>query len=115
MRDEEVHDRPGLVRKRARSIILRRLLTMFVVVYMVATTAIVVITLTAVVSCTDPDGDCAKRGLKAQERAINELIRATQVRADLTREIVVAAAACAQHHDTVNAIQRCVDEKIKEK
>lgn len=126
MLEDEFEGRPELVKKRARAFMLERFLIGIVAMYMLFTSSVVTVlavngymdrqtgntTLEELVSCTSPEGECYQRGQENQAKAVQALIQASSDRHEVTREIVIAAAACAQDNDTVREIRACVDDEL---
>lgn len=126
MLGDEFEGRPELVKKRARAFMLERFLIGIVAMYMLFTSSVVTVlavngymdrqtgntTLEELVSCTSPEGECYQRGQENQAKAVQALIQASSDRHEVTREIVIAAAACAQDNDTVREIRACVDDEL---
>lgn len=119
---DEFLDRPELIHKRARVIMMQRFVqgAWFTIV-------LVVIGLLAwnlhstneiqhfAASCTAPQGSCFRQSVARQQEIIRILKEDRHQQDIVTRRIVVAAAACADHPgiDSVPDITRCVDQQLK--
>lgn len=97
----EFETHPELVKKRARSILLTRILISIVLLY-----AFVILTLVgvnaivsfasrhALLDCTTPAGKCYQEGQKRTGEFLAGLNKASDNRAAITREVVKEAAYC---------------------
>lgn len=121
--EDEFQERPALVRQRVRVEILDRVWKAVLLIFVIL--ALGISAVNAVVSidyrqrlldCTVPEGQCAQEGQERTAEAIQSLIQAGLDREEITRQVVVAAAACADQAgvDTEEEIQKCVDKKMEE-
>lgn len=115
----EFEDRPELVKKRARALIVQRLAAAALAVFVIASltltayNAIVgIATRAALLDCTTPGGQCYQEGQKRTAEAIRQLVEANEAGEVTTREIVILAADCADNPgvDTADEIEACVGE-----
>ncbi len=110
---DEHYDRPDLVKKRTRVIIMDRLWRTFLSVVMLITIGILIYDVTVaaatrekIADCTTPNGECYQRG---EERTGEVLID--------VGEIVRLTMACADKAgvQTEEEIQRCVEKGLEER
>lgn len=121
MRENEFEDRPELIAKRARTIIVERVfLTTLAVCVLLALGLLSynalnsLATRDAILDCTQPTGECYKEGQRRTGEVIRQLIESNQDTAMITRQIVVLAAACADDpgNNSADEIERCVDRQL---
>lgn len=126
-REDEFDGRPELIQMRGRAILLQRIAVAVLVVYIIATLTLLAVnaiqsfqTRSALLDCTQPSGECFKDSQERSGAIIQDLIDALHKegldREMVTRQIVIAAAACADDpgNDTVEQIEACVDRTLKE-
>jgi hypothetical protein len=120
---DEFIGRPGLVRKRARSILvtwfaITALLIMFgSVMALLSYNAIQSIkTRNALLDCTQVTGKCHQESEDATARAIKRLLDTGGENHQLTRLVVLYAAACADipGDQTERQIERCVNNRLRD-
>lgn len=120
MTGTEFQDRPELVKKRARALVVQRLAAGVLVLFIVASLSLAtynalisISTRAALLDCTVPGGSCYQEGQRQTAEAIRQLVEANEAGEATTREIVIAATDCADNEgvDTSEEIERCVNEQ----
>jgi len=115
--EDEFTGRPELVKKRARSIMLQRLVVALVAVYMVFTMTVVVITSIEgirarkiLLDCTTQEGRCFKENARRTAAVVAGINKGT-------KDIVVLAAGCAKdpRNDTTSKIEKCVNKELEKR
>jgi len=64
------------------------------------------------ISCTTPEGKCYQNSQENTAKAIAQIFQDGVNREVVTRETILAAAACAQRFETFDAIKVCVENKV---
>ncbi len=119
---DEFYGRPELMRKRARSILITRIVATLVALYMLGTLTVVgynalasIQTRGVLLDCTQPTGKCFGEGQKRTGSLVQQLIDASANGDVLTRHIVILAAACAKQEgvNTADQVEECVTDKLR--
>lgn len=118
----EFTDRPELVQKRARTILVQR--SLIVVVFILHSMVLAVLTYDSyngiadrerLLDCTTQGGECFMEGQERTGRLIQQLIEADTNQERITREVVTLAAYCANRSEqvTVEQIEACVKSGLE--
>lgn len=119
---DEHDERPELVTKRARVIMLERVGTYIIVVALVVLLIFDIANAfmeaeqrSVLIDCTTPGGECFKEGQERTAAAIQQLIDDNLLQEVATRRVVVLAAQCANQPgvQTVDQIEACVERGLK--
>lgn len=111
----EYHDRPELVKKRAKTLLARNVTLAIIVVILAAglildfyTNLSSVQARDTIVDCVDPEGKCYKDGQERTGAAVTGIVVGT-------REVIIATQVCNNKHPnaTVDELEACVDKEIK--
>jgi len=117
----EPHDRPEVVRAKARVIILESVWKWFLIITVVVILGLVVTdTLQGkhvrheLLDCTRPNGHCYQEGQKRTGDIVKQLYQQGIDREQITRQIIVLAASCAGDERNVSAyaIEQCVNARL---
>jgi hypothetical protein len=129
MRTDEFDGRPGLVKKRARTIIFQRLVFGIVAVYIFASMTILVLnalssfkTRDTLLDCTQSTGQCAQENQRKTAGIIQQLINSGKAGDNATQRIVLLTVACSEEPNIKNEpdkfqritlLENCVTAQLK--
>lgn len=118
----EFQDRPELVRKRARAIMLQRLLVAAGIILGVIMVLFILWDIAEgrdrraqLLDCTQPGGQCYQDGQERTAEAVQSIIDESLLQEAATRRVVVLAAYCAAQpgQETVEQIEACITREMK--
>lgn len=113
-------DRPEIIRKRAKVILVQSLWKWFISLIVVAVLTLVVIdTLQGravrqeLLDCTTPEGDCYKDGQKRTAKVVDQLYQQGLDREAVTRRIIILGNTCSDIYADLDDVVACVNERLK--
>lgn len=118
---------PNLIKKRARVILVQRILIGVVALYMLGTSAVATIAAlvslqarNAILDCVEPTGQCYQEGQKRTGEAVQSIVEGTLIGTEeisaTTREVIHLTAFCADQPgaQTLTQIEACVVEGLEQ-
>lgn len=119
---DEFEDRPELVRKRARSILITRVAQVAVVIVVLVLLTFLAVTAweghttrKTLIDCTAPTGQCYKEGQERTAEVVARINKDGVIREQITRETAKWAAYCARQQGSMAdaEFESCIKEMMK--